>query len=116
MQTGGGIPAPASGSVVRPVVAVLHFLAGGLEHFVQGVGRLLLRQRGQLVVGLPQQGRIAGLRELPVIFRQDPPALCGQRPVIALDQRLADYKSGLKAKIEKANKDLAEVKYDFKTN
>jgi 5-(carboxyamino)imidazole ribonucleotide mutase len=34
----------------------------------------------------------------------------------AIAQRLTDYKSGLKAKIEKANKDLAEVKYDFKTN
>lgn len=34
----------------------------------------------------------------------------------ALAKRLADYKSGLKAKIEKANKDLAEVKYQFKTN
>ena len=34
----------------------------------------------------------------------------------AIAQRLADYKQGLKAKIEKANKDLAEVKYNFKTN
>ena len=34
----------------------------------------------------------------------------------ALAQRLSDYKSGLKSKIEKANKDLAEVKYNFKTN
>lgn len=34
----------------------------------------------------------------------------------AIAQRLADYKQGLKAKIEKANKDLAEVKYDYKTN
>jgi 5-(carboxyamino)imidazole ribonucleotide mutase len=31
-------------------------------------------------------------------------------------QRLAAYKGGLKAKIEKANKDLAELKYDYKTN
>ena len=31
-------------------------------------------------------------------------------------QRLAIYKCNLKAKIEKANKDLAEVKYQFKTN
>lgn len=30
--------------------------------------------------------------------------------------RLADYKAGLGAKIEKANKDLAEVKYEYKTN
>lgn len=34
----------------------------------------------------------------------------------ALAARLADYKSGLKEKIEKANRDLAEVKYQFKTN
>ena len=32
----------------------------------------------------------------------------------ALAQRLADYKSGLKEKIEKANKELAEIKYDYK--
>jgi 5-(carboxyamino)imidazole ribonucleotide mutase len=31
-------------------------------------------------------------------------------------QRLADYKAGLKAKIEKANKELAEIKYEYKTN
>ena len=31
-------------------------------------------------------------------------------------QRLADYKAGLKAKIEKANRDLAEIKYEYKTN
>ena len=30
--------------------------------------------------------------------------------------KLADYKAGLGKKIEKANADLAEVKYDFKTN
>ena len=33
-----------------------------------------------------------------------------------LAQRLAAHKEGLKQKIEKANKDLAEVKYAFKTN
>lgn len=35
---------------------------------------------------------------------------------VALAERLSAYKSGLKAKIEKANKELAEVKYQFKTN
>lgn len=30
--------------------------------------------------------------------------------------KLQEYKSGLSKKIEKANEDLAEVKYDFKTN
>ena len=31
-------------------------------------------------------------------------------------QRLAQYKATLKEKIEKANRDLAEVKYTYKTN
>ena len=34
----------------------------------------------------------------------------------AVAQRLSDYKSSLKEKIVKANKELAEVKYQFKTN
>ena len=34
----------------------------------------------------------------------------------ALAERLAAYKAGLKEKIEKANRDLSEVKYAFKTN
>ena len=34
----------------------------------------------------------------------------------ALAQRLQQYKSSLKEKIEKANKELSEVKYDYKTN
>ena len=33
-----------------------------------------------------------------------------------LAQRLAAYKEGLKQKIVKANTDLKEVKYKFKTN
>ena len=34
----------------------------------------------------------------------------------SLAEKLKNYKDGLGAKIEKANKDLAEVKYNFKTN
>ena len=34
----------------------------------------------------------------------------------SLAQKMKNYKDGLGAKIEKANKDLAEVKYNFKTN
>ena len=34
----------------------------------------------------------------------------------ALAARLAEFKNGLKEKIEKANRDLAELKYEFKTN
>lgn len=39
-------------------------------------------------------------------------ALCDE----AVAKRLADYKGTLGQKIEKANRDLAEVKYDYKTN
>ncbi|WP_075590436.1 5-(carboxyamino)imidazole ribonucleotide mutase [Labilibacter marinus] len=35
-------------------------------------------------------------------------------PVLA--ERVADFKDNLKVKIEKANKELSEIKYDFKTN
>ena len=31
-------------------------------------------------------------------------------------RKMEEYKAGLGKKIEKANADLAEVKYDFKTN
>lgn len=34
----------------------------------------------------------------------------------SLAVRLKDYKEGLGSKIEKANKELAEIKYNFKTN
>ena len=34
----------------------------------------------------------------------------------ALAQKLRDYKEGLKQKIVKANAELAQVKYKFKTN
>lgn len=39
-------------------------------------------------------------------------ALCDE----AVAKRMADYKTTLGQKIEKANRDLAEVKYDYKTN
>ena len=34
----------------------------------------------------------------------------------ALAERLAAYKENLKKKIEKANEDLKELKYEYKTN
>lgn len=34
----------------------------------------------------------------------------------SLAEKMKNYKDGMGAKIEKANKDLAEVKYNFKTN
>ena len=47
-----------------------------------------------------------------VSYRLYADAVCG----VKVPQRLFDFKSGLRAKIEKANQDLAEIKYQYKTN
>ena len=86
------------------------------------------------VIGVPIKGMLDGLDALLSIV-QMPPGIpvatvgvnAAQNAAIlavemlalsdeAIAQRLADHKSGLKAKIEKANRDLSEVKYPFKTN
>ena len=86
------------------------------------------------VIGVPIKGMLDGLDamlsiiQMPpgipvatvgVIGAQNAAILAVEMMALAdndLAARLADYKSGLKAKIEKANKDLAEVKYQYKTN
>ena len=86
------------------------------------------------VIGVPIKGMLDGLDALLSIVQMPPGipvATVGvngaQNAAIlavemlalsdaAIAQRLADYKAGLKAKIEKANKELAEVKYEYKTN
>lgn len=86
------------------------------------------------VIGVPIKGMLDGLDAMLSII-QMPPGLPvatvgvngAQNAAIlavemmaladeALAVRLAEFKSGLKAKIEKANMELAEVKYNFKTN
>lgn len=86
------------------------------------------------VIGVPIKGMLDGLDAMLSII-QMPPGLPvatvgvngAQNAAIlavemmaladeALAVRLAEFKSGLKAKIEKANLELAEVKYNFKTN
>ena len=86
------------------------------------------------VIGVPIKGMLDGLDAMLSII-QMPPGIpvatvgvnAAQNAAIlavemlaltddAIAQRLAVYKDNLKAKIEKANKDLAEVKYQFKTN
>lgn len=86
------------------------------------------------VIGVPIKGMLDGLDALLSIVQMPPGipvATVGvngaQNAAIlavemlalgdeALAQRLSDYKEGLKAKIEKANRELAEVKYEYKTN
>ena len=86
------------------------------------------------VIGVPIKGMLDGLDAMLSIIQMPPGipvATVGvngaQNAAIlavemlalsdeALAQRLSDYKQGLKAKIVKANKELADVKYDYKTN
>ena len=82
------------------------------------------------VIGVPIKGMLDGLDAMLSIIQMPPgiPVINGAQnaAILAVEmmalsdatlaQRLAAYKGGLRAKIEKANKDLAEVKYEFKTN
>ena len=86
------------------------------------------------VIGVPIKGMLDGLDAMLSII-QMPPGIpvatvgvngAQNAAILAVEMlalsdeelahRLSDYKSGLKSKIEKANKDLAEIKYEYKTN
>ena len=87
-----------------------------------------------LVLGVPIKGMLDGLDAMLSIIQMPPgipvatvgvngamnAAILAVEMIALADEdvaaRLAEYKAGLGAKIEKANKELAEVKYDFKTN
>jgi len=86
------------------------------------------------VIGVPIKGMLDGLDALLSIIQMPPGipvATVGVNGAqnaailavemlalsdVAIAQRLAVYKGSLKVKIEKANKDLAEIKYEYKTN
>ena len=86
------------------------------------------------VIGVPIKGMLDGLDAMLSIIQMPPgipvatvgvngaqnAAILAVEIMALADDKLAEkmkvYKAGLKNKIEKANKDLAEVKYNFKTN
>lgn len=86
------------------------------------------------VIGVPIKGMLDGLDAMLSIIQMPPgipvatvgvngaqnaAILAAQMLALsdeALAQRLQAYKSGLTAKIEKANQELAQVKYQYKTN
>lgn len=86
------------------------------------------------VIGVPIKGMLDGLDAMLSIIQMPPgipvatvgvngsmnAAILAVEMIALADEsvaeRLAEYKAGLGAKIEKANKDLAEVKYEYKTN
>ena len=86
------------------------------------------------VIGVPIKGMLDGLDAMLSII-QMPPGIpvatvsvngAQNAAILAVEMlalsdeglaaRLSTYKTGLREKIEKANKDLAELKYDYKTN
>jgi 5-(carboxyamino)imidazole ribonucleotide mutase len=111
---------------IRVIIA-----AAGMAAALPGV---IAAQTTLPVIGVPIKGMLDGLDALLSIVQMPPGipvATTGvngaQNAAIlacemlalsdeALAQRLADYKEGLKSKIEKANKELSELKYDYKTN
>lgn len=86
------------------------------------------------VIGVPIKGMLDGLDAMLSIIQMPPgipvatvgvngamnAAILATEMIALADEevavKLADYKAGLGKKIEKANADLAEVKYEFKTN
>ena len=86
------------------------------------------------VIGVPIKGMLDGLDAMLSIIQMPPgipvatvgvngamnAAILATEMIALADEevaaKLADYKAGLGKKIKKANADLAEVKYDFKTN
>ena len=86
------------------------------------------------VIGVPIKGMLDGLDAMLSIIQMPPgipvatvgvngamnAAILATEMIALADEevaaKLADSKAGLGKKIEKANADLAEVKYDFKTN
>lgn len=86
------------------------------------------------VIGVPIKGMLDGLDAMLSIIQMPPgiptatvgvngamnAAILACEMISLCDEEVAkkmkDYKAGLGAKIEKANQDLAEIKYDFKTN
>ena len=86
------------------------------------------------VIGVPIKGMLDGLDAMLSIIQMPPgipiatvgvngamnAAILACEMISLCDPEVAtkmeDYKASLGAKIEKANRDLAEIKYDFKTN
>ena len=86
------------------------------------------------VIGVPIKGMLDGLDAMLSIIQMPPgipvatvgvngamnAAILAAEMLALSDEsitaKMEEYKAGLGSKIEKANKDLAEVKYEFKTN
>ena len=116
----------AEGRGIRVIIA-----AAGMAAALPGV---IAANTTLPVIGVPIKGMLDGLDALLSIVQMPPgipvatvgvngaqnAAILAVQMMALYDaelaQRLAVYKGSLRVKIEKANKDLAEVKYEYKTN
>ena len=128
-RTPDAVEAFAKGAKERGIKVII--AAAGMAAALPGV---IAASTSLPVIGVPIKGMLDGLDAMLSIIQMPPGipvATVGVNGALnaailavemlalgdeALAQRLSDYKSGLKSKIEKANKDLADVKYEYKTN
>ena len=118
--------AEAAGRGIRVIIA-----AAGMAAALPGV---IAAQTTLPVIGVPIKGMLDGLDAMLSIIQMPPgipvatvgvngaqnAALLACQMLALSDEALAQHlkahKESLKQKIEKANKELAEVKYEYKTN
>ncbi len=128
-RTPDAVEAFAKGAADRGLKVII--AAAGMAAALPGV---IAASTTLPVIGVPIKGMLDGLDAMLSII-QMPPGIpvatvgvnAAQNAAIlavemlalsdgAIAQRLAVYKGSLRVKIEKANKDLAELKYEYKTN
>ena len=117
-----------------------HRTPDAVESFAKGAGMaaalpgVIAASTPLPVIGVPIKGMLDGLDAMLSIIQMPPgipvatvgvnaaqnAAILAAEMIALADEEVAQkveaWKAGLGAKIEKANKDLAEVKYDFKCN
>ena len=122
-RTPDAVESFAKGAKARGVKVII--AAAGMAAALPGV---IAASTTLPVIGVPIKGMLDGLDAMLSIIQMPPGipvatvgvngailacemiALCDD----SIAEKMAQYKAGLGEKIEKANKELAEVKYDFK--
>ena len=128
-RTPDAVESFAKGAKARGIKVII--AAAGMAAALPGV---IAASTSLPVIGVPIKGMLDGLDAMLSIIQMPPGipvATVGVNgamnaailacEMIALAnedvaKKMEDYKAGIGAKIEKANKELAEVKYEYKTN
>ena len=124
-RTPAAVEAFARGAQERGVKVII--AAAGMAAALPGV---IAANTCLPVIGVPIASSFDGMDALLAIVQMPPgipvatvavggalnSAILAMQILAQGDPAIAAYKEGLKAKSEKANRDLAEVKYKFKTN